>query len=94
MPRYLVERNLPPGLTDADVDAAVRRAVAANAVLPGVRWIHSSLAIDRSKFFCEYEATDPEALQEAARMAEIPCDVVTEVREVRPDMYATSTSRR
>ncbi|MBI2200468.1 MAG: DUF4242 domain-containing protein [Armatimonadetes bacterium] len=87
MPRYVIERNLPPGLSDADIDAAARRAVAVNSTLPGVRWIHSNLAIDRSKFFCEYEAPSEEAIRDAARLAEIPCDVVTEVREVHPDVY-------
>jgi len=87
MPRYLIERNLPPGLTEADIDAAVRRAVAVNSTLEGVRWIHSNLAIDRSKFFCEYEAPSAELVREAARLAEIPADVITEVREVHPDAY-------
>lgn len=89
MPRYVIERRLPDGLTDADIDDAVRRAIAANARLPGVRWIHSNLATNNSKFFCEYEAPNEQALREAARLAQIPCDTVTPVREVRPDMYHT-----
>lgn len=87
MPRYVIERNLPEGLTEADIDAAARRAVAVNSTLDGVRWIHSNLAVDRSKFFCEYDAPSAEAVREAARLAEIPCDTVTEVREVHPDAY-------
>lgn len=90
MPRYVIERHLPAGLSDNDVDDAVRRAVAVNATLPGVRWIHSNLALDRSKFFCEYEAPSEGILREAARLAQIPIDVVTVVREIRPDMYARS----
>lgn len=72
MPRFVIERNLPPGVTNADIDAAARRAVAVNSALPDVRWIHSHLAIDRSKFFCEYEAPSADAVREAARLAEIP----------------------
>ncbi|HET6947746.1 MAG TPA: DUF4242 domain-containing protein [bacterium] len=87
MPRYVIERNLPSGLSEGDIDAAARRAVAVNSTLEGVRWIHSNLAIDRSKFFCEYDAPSAEAVREAARLAEIPCDTVTEVREVHPDAY-------
>jgi hypothetical protein len=87
MPRYVIERNLPVGLSEADIDAAARRAVAVNSTLEGVRWIHSNLAVDRSKFFCEYEAPSAEAVREAARLAQIPCDIVTEVREVHPDAY-------
>jgi hypothetical protein len=87
MPRYVIERQLPPGLTEADIDDAARRTVAVNSAMDGVRWIHSNLAVDRSKWFCEYEATSPEALREAARLAEIPCDTITEVREIHPDTY-------
>lgn len=94
MPRYVIERNLPTGLSEADIDAAARRAVAVNSALPGVRWLHSNLAIDRSKFFCEYEAPSPQAVREAARLAEIPCDTVTEVREVHPDAYVKSDWQR
>lgn len=90
MPRYVIERTLPAGLSDGDVDDAVRRAMAVNATLPGVRWIHSNLALDRSKFYDEYEAPSERILREAARLAQIPCDVVTAVREIRPDMYAQS----
>jgi hypothetical protein len=87
MARFVIERDLPAGLGDADIDAAVRRAVAANATISGVRWIHSHLALDRSKFFCEYEAPDQEAVREAARLAQIPCNRVTAVREVSPGDY-------
>jgi hypothetical protein len=90
MPRFVIERNLPAGLTEDDVDEAVRRAIGANATLPGVRWLHSHLALDRSKFFCEYEAPDEAAVRESARLAQIPCDTVTEVREVEPAAYADS----
>jgi hypothetical protein len=91
MPRYVIERELPPGLTEADIDDAARRTVAVNSAMEGVRWIHSNLAVDRSKWFCEYEATSPAALREAARLAEMPCDTITEVREIHPDTYTRHT---
>jgi hypothetical protein len=90
MPRYVIERALPGGVTDGDVDDAVRRALRANEEVDGVRWLHSNLAVDRSKFFCEYEAPSADAVREAARRAGIPCDTVTEVREVNASMYADS----
>ena len=91
MPRYLIERNLPLGTTEADIDDAARRAVAVNSAMDGVRWIHSNLAVDCSKWFCEYEASSPAALREAARLAEIPCDTITEVWEIHPDTYTRHT---
>lgn len=87
MPRYVIERHLPPGFTEADLHAAARRIVAVNSAIDGLRWIHSNLAVDRSKLYDEYEATSATALREAARLAEIPCDAITEVREIHPDMY-------
>ena len=90
MPRYVIERELPAGITDAEIEDAVRRAMAVNAALPAIRWLHSNLAVDRRKFFCEYEAPNPDTVREAARLAEIPCDRVTEVVEVRADQYKLS----
>jgi hypothetical protein len=90
MPRFVIERVLPAGLTDADIDHAALRACEANASLAGVRWLHSNLALDNSKFFCEYEAPSVDAVREAARLAQVPCDTVTEVREVRPETYTGS----
>jgi len=92
MPRYVIERELPAGLTDAEIEDAVRRAIAVNAAQPSIRWLHSNLTVDRRKFFCEYEAPSPDAVREAARLAEIPCDRVTEVVEVRADQYKLSGS--
>lgn len=92
MPRYLIERSLPRGTTAQQIEDAVRRAVAVNAMLPDIRWLHGNLAVDLSKFFCEYEAPNADAVREAARLAGIPCDHVTEVTEVRPADYALPES--
>jgi hypothetical protein len=92
MPRYLIERSLPQGITAAEIEDAVRRAIAVNITLPDIRWLHSNLAIDRSKFFCEYDAPSPDAVREAARLADIPCDRVTEVVEVRAEGYTLTSS--
>jgi uncharacterized protein DUF4242 len=88
--RYVIERNLPGGLSEGDIDAAVRRAVSVNGGVADVTWIGSHLATDRRKFFCVYEAPDAGAVRESARLAELPCDVVTEVRAVEPAAYADS----
>lgn len=87
MPRFVIERTLPQGITAEEVEDAVRRAIAVNTTLPGITWLHSNLAIDRSKFFCEYEAPTADAVREAARLAKIPCDRVTEVVEVSEKSY-------
>ncbi len=91
MPRYLVECILPAGTTEADIDDAARRVVAVTSAVDGVRWVRSHLAVDRSRWFYEYEATGHAVLREAFRLAEIPCDTITEVREISPDAYTRHT---
>lgn len=49
MPRFVIESNLPSGLSETDVETVARRAAAVNSTLPEVRWIRSNLAMDRSK---------------------------------------------
>lgn len=43
MSRYVIERNLPEGLSEGDIDAAVRRAVTASAGLPDLSYADSRL---------------------------------------------------
>jgi hypothetical protein len=54
----------------------------------GVRWLFSFLSPDKRKTYCLYEAPNAEAIRIAARRANIPADVVIEVSEVRPEMFA------
>jgi uncharacterized protein DUF4242 len=90
MTRFVIERNLPEGLSEGEIDAAVRRAVTVNSGLPDVSWIGSHLTADQRKFFCIYDAPSADRVRQAARLADIPCDTVTEVREMRPADYADS----
>lgn len=55
----------------------------------GVQWLFSFLSADKKKTYCLYEAPNPEAIREAARRANIPADVIIEVGEVRPEMFAS-----
>jgi hypothetical protein len=91
MTRFLVEGRLPEGMDDGDAGDAVRRAIAAGASVPGIRWLQSSLAVDGSRFFCEFEAVDEATVHEAVRRAAIPCDVVTPVRELSARAYTDSS---
>jgi Protein of unknown function (DUF4242) len=51
----------------------------------GVQWLISFLSADKRKTYCLYEATSPEAIREAARLAGVPADVIIEVGELRPN---------
>jgi Protein of unknown function (DUF4242) len=74
MPRYLVERSVPP-LSDEDLTAAAQRSIAICDQL-GITWIKSYYSAKDGKFYCEYEAPNADLLYEHARRGEIPIDRV------------------
>jgi hypothetical protein len=85
MPRFLIERNFAE-----EVEAT--KEIADNIIRindeEGVKWLFSFLSPDKRKTYCLYEAPDAEAIRIAARRANLPADVVIEVSEVRPEMFA------
>jgi len=74
MPRYLIERSLPP-LSEEEMTAGAQRAIAVSDQL-GITWIKSYYSAKDGKFYCEYEAPNAEVIYEHARLAEIPIDRV------------------
>jgi hypothetical protein len=82
MPLYLIERRFAEqlDLSGEDVDLIE----AANAA-EGVRWLFSFLTADLYQTYCLYEAPSPDALIAAARRANLPADVITEVSQVSAD---------
>ncbi len=87
MPRYIIERTVPP-LSREQLEAGSRKAKEALAGLPGVVWIRSYISEAEGKIYCEYDAPDPEALREHARRAGLPVDKISEVAlEISPDMF-------
>jgi hypothetical protein len=85
MPRFLIERNYAEAI-EATKEGAdiVQRANDEE----GVRWLFSFLTPDKRKTYCLYEAPNAEAIRAAARRANLPADVVIEVSEIRPEMFA------
>lgn len=85
MPRFLIERNFAKSLevTKEDVDQ-VRQINDEE----GIKWLFSFLSPDKRKTYCLYDAPNADAIRTAARRANIPADVVIEVSEVRPEMFA------
>lgn len=85
MPLFLIERNYAEQL---DVTAeGVREITEINQDI-GVHWLFSYLSADKKKTYCLYEASDPEAIREAARRAGVPADVIIEVSEINPAAFA------
>ncbi|TMJ57920.1 MAG: DUF4242 domain-containing protein [Alphaproteobacteria bacterium] len=85
MPRFLIERNFAEALEVTKEGAEQVRQINDEE---GVKWLFSFLSPDKRKTYCLYEAPNAEAIRIAARRANIPADVVIEVSEVRPEMFA------
>jgi hypothetical protein len=85
MPRFLIERNFAEALEVTKEGAEQVRQINDQE---GVKWLFSFLSPDKRKTYCLYEAPNAEAIRVAARRANIPADVVIEVSELRPEMFA------
>jgi Protein of unknown function (DUF4242) len=85
MPLFLIERNFAEELI---VDDATNLQIKQINDEIGVDWLFSFLSADKRKTYCLYEAPNAEAIRIAARRANIPADVVIEVSELRPEMFA------
>lgn len=85
MAKFLIERNYAEALEitkeDADQVALINED-------EGVKWLFSFLSPDKRKTYCLYEAPSADAIRRAAERAGLPADVVVEVSDLRPEMFA------
>jgi hypothetical protein len=89
MPRYLVERTFPGGLSIplTDAGAAACQAVVGNNAEAGVTWVHSYVSEDKMKTYCIYDAPNPEAIRSTAEQNKLPVDRITKVSVLDPYFY-------
>ena len=89
MPRYIVERTFPDGLSIPQTDAGARltRQVVAHNAMDGVTWVHSYVSLDKAKTFCVYDGPSPEAIRTVAERNKLPVDRITEVSVLDPYFY-------
>jgi hypothetical protein len=80
MPVYLIERNFAEALEAVQDAAPGINQINADV---GVQWLISFLSADKKKTYCLYEAPNVEAIQEAARRAGLPADVIIPVSEIQ-----------
>jgi hypothetical protein len=89
MPRYLVERSFPDGLS-IPMTAEGRKALAGvvdnNAEL-GVTWVHSYVTPDRKQTYCIYDGPSPESIRKVADRNRLPVNRITEVSVLDPYFY-------
>lgn len=89
MPRYLIERTFPQGLTIPmnEDGAKVCGTVVTNNAAEGVTWVHSYVGPNRTKTFCVYDGPNPEAIRKVATRNGLPLDTITEVSVLNPYFY-------
>jgi hypothetical protein len=85
MPLFIIERNYAEQLEFTRDDAVQITRINADV---GVNWLFSFLSADKKKTYCLYEAPSAEVIRDAARRANVPADVIIEVSELRPEMFA------
>ena len=85
MPRFIIERNFAEKL---EITKEGNDHVNRINDEEGVKWIFSFLSADRRKTYCLYEASSAEDIRRAAERAGIPADVITQVDEIGPAMFA------
>ena len=85
MPRFMIERNFAERLEmTKDGTDRVNRINDEE----GVKWLLTFLGADKRKTYCLYEAESAEAIRNAARRNDIPADVIIQVDEITPAMFA------
>ena len=85
MARFIIERNFAEQQELTNDGAANIKLINDDE---GVQWIFSFLSADKKKTYCLYEAPDMESIRAAARRANLPADVIIEVTELNPAMFA------
>jgi hypothetical protein len=85
MPRFMIERNFAERL-----EMTKEGADRVNRINDeeGVKWLLTFLSADKRKTYCLYEAESAEAIRNAARRNDIPADVIIQVDEITPAMFA------
>jgi hypothetical protein len=87
MPLFLIERNYAEQVAVDDAIASRIREV--NDEI-GVQGLFSFLIADKRKSYCLYEASNTDAIREAARRLNLPADIIIEVSELRPEQFGAS----
>ena len=83
MPLYMIERTFAEQLELTSEDVELIDELNADE---SVRWLFSFLSADRRRTYCLYEAPSPDAIRAAARRADVPVDVITEVQAAVPEL--------
>jgi len=86
MPRFIIERNFAEQQIEFTKEGT--KTVELINDEEGVKWILSFLSADKRKTYCLYEAESADAIRNAAKRAKIPADVIIQVDEITPAIFA------
>ena len=89
MPRFMVERTFPDGLS-IPINEGGRQTTAKVAERNsevGVTWVHSYVTPDRKKTYCIYDGPNEDAIRQAAERNGLPVDNITPVSVLDPYFY-------
>lgn len=89
MPRYIVQRTFPDGLTipTNEQGALACTDVVGNNGEEQVTWVTSYVTHDKRRTFCIYDGPSADAIERAGLANGLPVDGVTEVRVLDPYFY-------
>jgi len=89
MPRYMVERTFPDGLSiPMNREGAIGCCgVVDNNAEQKVTWVHSYVSPDKTKTFCIYDGPSEDSIRVSADRNGLPVDKITEVRVLDPYFY-------
>jgi hypothetical protein len=89
MPRYLVERTFPAGLTIplTEEGAATCLGIVTTNADDTVTWLQSYVTEDKRTTYCVYDAPSPEAIRRAAKRNNLPVDKIMQVQILDPYFY-------
>ncbi len=85
MPRFMIERNFAERLEMTKEGTETINLINDEE---GVKWLLTFLSADKRKTYCLYEAESADAIRNAARRNDIPADVIIQVDEITPAMFA------
>lgn len=89
MALFLIEREFAEamGLTQEAIDGQE-----ADNAERDMTWLFSFLSADKRKSYCLYEAPSAEVIRQQADELGIPADVIVEVSEINPKLFAQGGS--
>lgn len=89
MPRYVVERSFPDGLSiPMNTDGSTMMTAVVNTnTEEQVTWLSSYVSSDHRKTYCVYDGPSPEAIRRVAARNQLPIDRITEVQVLTPYFY-------